>query len=85
MSEISRFLGIVIHMYYAEHAPPHFHAHYGEFRLAVEIESGITRGEFPRRKQAAVLAWARVHRQELLDNWARIPVGEPFRRIAPME
>jgi hypothetical protein len=28
--EISRFLGIVIRMYYREHAPPHFHARYGE-------------------------------------------------------
>lgn len=29
MPEISRFLGIVIAMYYEEHAPPHFHAKYG--------------------------------------------------------
>jgi len=29
MPEISRFLGIVIAMYYKEHAPPHFHAKYG--------------------------------------------------------
>lgn len=27
--EVSRFLGIVIAMYYREHAPPHFHAKYG--------------------------------------------------------
>jgi hypothetical protein len=26
MPEISRFLGIVIRMYYRVHAPPHFHA-----------------------------------------------------------
>lgn len=28
MPEISRFLGIVIAMYYHEHPPPHFHAKY---------------------------------------------------------
>jgi hypothetical protein len=26
MPEISRFYGIVIKMYFADHAPPHFHA-----------------------------------------------------------
>jgi hypothetical protein len=30
MPEISRLLGIVIYMYYKDHAPPHFHAEYGE-------------------------------------------------------
>ncbi len=29
MPEISRFLGIVITMYYSEHPPPHFHVRYG--------------------------------------------------------
>jgi hypothetical protein len=28
--EISRFLGIVITMFYRDHGPPHFHASYGE-------------------------------------------------------
>jgi hypothetical protein len=32
--EISRFLGIVVRMYYREHAPPHFHAAYGDWQLA---------------------------------------------------
>lgn len=30
MPEISRFLGIVIGMFYKEHGVPHFHAVYGE-------------------------------------------------------
>ena len=29
MPEISRFLGIVIAMFYMDHNPPHFHAYYG--------------------------------------------------------
>ncbi|HEY3876562.1 MAG TPA: DUF4160 domain-containing protein [Candidatus Kapabacteria bacterium] len=28
MPEISRFFGIVVYMYYDDHAPPHFHAEY---------------------------------------------------------
>ena len=30
MPEICRFYGIVIKMYFADHAPPHFHAEYAE-------------------------------------------------------
>ena len=41
MPEISSFLGIVIYMYYRDHAPPHFHAIYGEYEIVVEIESGV--------------------------------------------
>jgi hypothetical protein len=33
MPEISRFLGIIIRMYIREHAPPHFHAEYGEYEI----------------------------------------------------
>lgn len=39
MPEISRFYGITIKMYFADHAPPHFHAEYAEFEVRVGIES----------------------------------------------
>lgn len=55
MPEISRFLGVVIRMYYRDHAPPHFHATYGEYEITVEIESGVSEGRFPRRALGAVL------------------------------
>lgn len=38
MSEISRFFGIVISMYYREHFPPHFHARYGEYKAGIKID-----------------------------------------------
>ena len=41
MPEISRFLGIVIRMYYRDHAPPHFHAEYGDHEITVEIDSNV--------------------------------------------
>ena len=38
MPEISRFLGVIIAMYYKDHPPPHFHAKYegqtGVFTIA---------------------------------------------------
>jgi len=39
MPEISRFLGIIITMYYSEHNPPHFHARYGGQSAEVAIHS----------------------------------------------
>jgi len=55
MPEISRFLGIVIYMVYNDHAPAHFHAKYGEYKITVEIETGIIEGKFPRRALNSVL------------------------------
>jgi hypothetical protein len=37
--EISRFFGIIIAMFYNDHAPPHFHARYGEQRAIIGIDS----------------------------------------------
>jgi len=44
--EISRFLGIVIGMFYRDHQPPHFHATYGDYEITVGIEDGIVTGKF---------------------------------------
>ena len=69
MPEISRFLGIIIAMFYRDHAPPHFHAIYGEYEITVEIESGVINGRFPRRALKLVLEWLELHQDELLENW----------------
>jgi len=37
MPTISEFFGIIISIYYSDHAPPHFHARYGEFEALVQI------------------------------------------------
>src|SRR5258706_9142575 len=54
MPELSRFLGIVIAMYYRDHGPAHFHAIYEDFEVTVEIESGRVNGDFPKRAMAHV-------------------------------
>jgi len=53
-------------MYFRDHAPPHFHAFYGEYEITVEIESGVIEGTFPKRALRAVLEWLDLHRDELL-------------------
>jgi hypothetical protein len=69
MPTISSFYGILIRMYYSDHAPPHFHARYGEFR-GDEIESLTVReGELPVRALHLVTEWAAAHRAELMEDW----------------
>ena len=41
MPRISQFYGIVVYMYYRDHAPPQFHAIYGEYEAEIEITTMI--------------------------------------------
>ena len=85
MPELSRFLGIVIAMYYNDHGPVHFHAAYGNFDITVEVEAGIVRGTFPRRALAHVQEWRQLHKAELLQNWDLARKREPLNKIPPLE
>jgi hypothetical protein len=86
MPEISRFLGIIVAMYYNDHSPPHFHARYGENEILVNIETGeILSGAFPRRAQRLVLEWFELHRNELLEDWNLALDRKPLNKIEPLE
>ncbi len=85
MPEISRFLGIIIAMFYKDHAPPHFHAIYGEYEITVEIESGVINGRFPTRALRLFLEWLELHKVELLENWRLVEEKKPLKKIAPLE
>jgi hypothetical protein len=83
--EISRFLGIVIAIFYRDHEPAHFHAFYGEFEVTVEVEAGTVSGEFPRRALAHVLEWYDLHKQELRADWDLARTRKPLKEIPPLE
>jgi len=83
--EISRFLGIVIVMYFKEHNPPHFHAKYGGQTGVFSIaELRLIEGQLPTRVISLVLEWAFQHRDELLDNWRLVQARQALRKIAPL-
>jgi hypothetical protein len=83
--EISRFYGIVIQMLVNEHAPPHFHAIYGEHEISVTIQGGAVTGHFPPRARRLVLEWREQHERELMANWDLLRAGQPARPITPLE
>lgn len=50
MPEISRFLGIVIKMFYSDddqHHKPHVHAYYGDFEASIGIDGELLAGCMP--------------------------------------
>ena len=85
MPEISRFFGIVIKMFYRDHAPPHFHAVYGEHKIVVHWESGVVEGQFPGRALSLVLEWCRLHSAELDEDWRLASERKPLKPIQPLE
>jgi hypothetical protein len=85
MPEISRFLGIVITMFYRDHGPPHFHASYGEYDIQVSISDGTVTGRFPGRALRLVLEWHALHKDELVEDWELARRRRPLKNIAPLE
>ena len=86
MPGISQFFGIVIYMYYNDHAPPHFHAQYSGSEALYEIETlRIYAGRLPRRAHNLVIEWADLHRAELLADWERARQSEPLVNIKPLD
>jgi phosphomannomutase len=85
MPEISRFFGIVIQMYYDEHAPPHFHALYSGDEAQVTIDPiQLWRGELPARALSLVIEWAALHQRELMDNWNLARQDQKPRKVQPL-
>lgn len=86
MPEISRFLGIIIKMFFDDHNPPHFHAEYGEHKALVDIRAlSIFSGQLPPRVTGLVIEWATLHQSELLANWNAAMERRSMNKIAPLE
>jgi hypothetical protein len=84
--EISRFLGIIVVMYYNDHAPPHFHARYGDYEGVIGIENGeLIEERLPPRVLGLVQEWRAQHRLELLEDWRLARERKALKRIEPLE
>ena len=84
MPEISRFYGIVIKMYFqkSEHNPPHIHAFYQDYIVAIAInDMKILSGDFPVTALKLVKEWINLHKEELLKIWNT----QVFKEIEPLD
>ena len=85
MPELSRFLGIVIAMYFNDHNPPHFHVLYNEYDAEIEIKKlSILEGNLPARVLGIAMEWAEIHKDELINNWDLIQTTGKFNKIQPL-
>ena len=86
MPTISRFYGIVIQMFWNEHAPPHFHALYAEHEAVIGIRDlRVIGGSLPNRAMTLVREWAETHRAELLEDWTLCRQKRTPNPIAPLK
>lgn len=85
MPELCRFYGIVIKMYYADHAPPHFHAEYAEDEIRVAIDTlSVISGKLTPRATGMVVEWAALHQAELRARWQSAMKHERLPKIDPL-
>jgi hypothetical protein len=86
MPTISMFYGILIKMFFDDHAPPHFHAEYGEYELVIAINPiKIVNGDAPKRVKSMVLEWTALHQEELLKDWELCKNMQSPLPIEPLE
>jgi len=86
MPEISRFFGIIIAMHYNDHAPPHFHARYGDVEAVIVIDNGeLVEGRLPPRALGLVQEWREYHKLELVEDWRLARERKALKRIQPLE
>jgi hypothetical protein len=85
MPELSRFLGMVISIYFDDHNPPHFHVLYNEHEALISINDlTILNGSLPSRVLGLAMEWANLHKSELLENWDMVQRDGKFFKIEPL-
>lgn len=86
MPTISAFFGIIIQMFFDDHAPPHFHAKYAEYKAVIDINTlEIVEGKLPRRAAELVLDWAELHKKELFEDWNLCLSKKEPKKIEPLK
>ena len=85
MPELCRFRGVVIQMYFYDHAPPHFHARFNELSVQIAIRDfALIGGSVPPRILGMIVEWASLHQDELLAAWELARHGQAPGPIAPL-
>jgi hypothetical protein len=86
MPTISEFFGIMILMFFDDHAPPHFHARYGGDEVVIQINPvGVLRGRIPPRALSLVIEWAQKYQQNLIEEWNRAANNKKLHKIPPLD
>ncbi|NHM15758.1 DUF4160 domain-containing protein [Eggerthellaceae bacterium zg-887] len=87
MPELSRFLRLIIRMYFdddSEHHKPHVHVFYGENEAVVSLDGIVLAGSLPSKQYRLVSGWLALHEDEAYEAWNRAVRNMPFDKIEPL-
>jgi hypothetical protein len=86
MPEISRFFGIIIRMYYNDHAPPHVHAEYQGEKVILDFRGNIVCGGIGSKTALRLVReWIDLHDAELEEDWNLARAGRDVKPIEPLK
>ena len=72
-------------MFWREHAPPHFHAKYGDDEIVVEIKTGNITGSMPKRAIRMIEEWRQIYKTGILEDWKLAEQKKALFPIKPLE
>lgn len=86
MPEISRFFGIIIRMFFAEHNPPHVHAEYQGNKAVFDFAGNMIQGNLGSRTAVKLVReWVDLHAADLQEDWNLARASQPLNPIEPLE
>lgn len=78
-------MGAPVAMCYGNCGLLYFHAECARRRVLVDIMCGcLFEGALPNRQLKCILAWAEVHKDELMQDWELAADGRLLNPIAPL-
>jgi len=72
-------------MFHRDHLPAHAHVRHGDDEARIAIGTNrILSGSLPSSALRLYRQWARLHRDELMDNWSRAQAHDQLLPIEPL-
>jgi hypothetical protein len=87
MPEISRFLGIIIQMYFekeSKHHKPHIHIYYNEYEAVIGLDGELIEGSLPTKQRKLIEAWIILNEEKLYENLTKAVRNESIDKIKPL-
>jgi hypothetical protein len=68
-----------------QHHTPHFHAKYGDFEASLDFDGNILAGSLPHKQMKYIIAWADIHKDELIALWDIMQTSEEYFKIKGLD
>jgi len=86
MPEICWFFGIIIRMFFDEHAPPHLPAEYQGNKAVFDFKGNIMKGNMKSKTATRLVReWIDLRLNELEEDWQLARAGKEIKKIDPLE